>query len=574
MPSSFHPINETDSGQDVLPRTTAADEDRKPPKPLLDARADYDAFLRERKAPGHFLRVNSPTGPIRRQDANGISSKQRAVIQEHYRWDDAERRWTMKNGGRIVTEEELYDVILSHQRVIENQANDALYDYMKTRFEGVHMKDVRKAYALWQKHNLGSADRGDDTLWGGPAATIGEKVPTKFLTLHPDLISVPHEDPLMTPDDSDSASGSESASAYAPERNTTPKHETRHPLSTSSLSYTFHPHKSHTLLVGTSSNDGKDAWLSLIERPGRSSSYRSNFYDHRGVKHTEDQLNVVWHDEFKYSRFSESDKDKHYQKRMQRRHIFEILKGLELQDTVQVEPSGQLPKNSATRLPRQGVVDGTPEAASDVGPGLNTASSNRRKSSRRKSLVVPRKLLSDSTDDDRPLRAAKRPRRTTMPVGPVATPTHDSSSEVEILSTRTVRPECTHEKTSTTKITTNLPTSAIAATTLLVSASNQPALAPVYVPFRKCTTHEKLFETLDFLFETLITMCNLKNKAACDFNAVFVTYTWNKKTQLIRRGSDDDWASFLRILETAWKKESGAFEEDGCEIGLLVHVNG
>jgi hypothetical protein len=181
MPTSPHLINEASSTQGGLPiETTATDGDRKPPKQLSDARAEFDAYLREGNAPGHFLSVNSPSGPKRRQDVNGISSKQHAYIQEHYRWHASKRRWTMKNGGQLVTEQKIYDAILSHQRVIENQAGDAVYEYMKTRFEGVHIKDVRKAHALWQQHNLGDSDTSDDILWGGQVATIGETIFTNI----------------------------------------------------------------------------------------------------------------------------------------------------------------------------------------------------------------------------------------------------------------------------------------------------------------------------------------------------------------------------------------------------------
>jgi hypothetical protein len=381
----------------------------------------------------------------------------------------------------------------------------------------------------------------------------------------PDLDSVPHEDPLMTPDDSDSDSGSESASAYANEDNTTIDHKSPRSLSTSKHSYTFHPRKPHTLLVGTSGNDGNDAWLSITKFFGKLNSYRSNFYDHQGIKHTEDQLNILWHDEFRYSKFP-----LHYQKQTQRRHIYAILKAHEVQVTGE-GASGQVSKDGATRLPRQAVTDGNFEAASDVEPILHTTSSKRRPSSRRKSPAVPRNVYVESSDDDRPIIQAKRLRRTTVPTDPVATPTHESSSEVEVLSTRSTRPECTDEKTSTT--TTNvLSSSEIAATTLLVSASNQPALAPVHVPFRKCPTHKKLFETLDTLFEELVTMGYLKGKTASDFDMVSATYTWVEARQLMRRGNYDDWELFLRTLEKAWKKKSKIFEEDDCKIGLLVHL--
>lgn len=175
MPSSPHQIDAMSPAHGGLPvETTAASGDRKLFKQLLDARADFDAYLRERNAPGHFLSANSPSGPRRRQDVKGFSSKQHAYIRENYRWDDSKSLWTMKNGGQIVTEQNIYDAILSHQRVTENQANDAVYEYMKTRFDGVHMKDVRKAYGLWQQHNLGDLDTGDNILWGGPVATVGE----------------------------------------------------------------------------------------------------------------------------------------------------------------------------------------------------------------------------------------------------------------------------------------------------------------------------------------------------------------------------------------------------------------
>jgi len=372
----------------------------------------------------------------------------------------------------------------------------------------------------------------------------------------------------MTPNDSDSDSGSESASAYAPEGNTTTTHKSPRPPPMSNHSYSFHPRKPHTLLVGTSANDGKGAWLSLIKCSGRSNSYRSNFYDHRGIRHTEDQLNIEWHDELKYSRFP-----LHYQKQTQRRHIYQILKAHEVQVTGQGGASGQVSKDDAIRLPRQAVTDGTPEAASDVEPSLHTTSSKRRQSSRRKSPAVPRKVYVESSDDDRPIIQAKRRRRTTMPTDPVATPSHKSSSEVEVLSTRPIRPESTDEKTSTT--TTNvLSSSEIAATTLLVSASNQPVLAPVHVPFRKCPTHKKLFETLDTLFEELVTMGYFKGKTASDFDMVSATYSLVEAKQLMPRGNDDDWEVFLRALEKAWKKRSKIFEGDDCQIGLLVHFKG
>lgn len=476
----------------------------------------------------------------------------------------------MLNGGQIVKEEEIYDVILSHQRAINYKANDAVYNYMKTRFEGVSCKDVRQAYALWKQYKLWNLDKGDDISWGVPAATIGENNVRTSVILHPDLDLVSHKDPPMTPNDSDSDSASEPASASVSKGNITTDASTAQPTSRSGHIHIFHPLKPYTILVGTSGNDGKEVWLSLLERPGKPSSYRNDFFDHRGIKRTEDQLNVIWHDAFKYSRFWEANRDKHYQMRMQRQQIFELLKEHEVQVTGQGGASAQVPKKSATRMPRQGVANGTPRAASDVGPNMN---SKRRHSSRKQIAAAPRNVSSDSSDDDPPIRQAKRLKRTTMPANPVAAPTQDSCSKIGILSTRFIRPECTFDKTytSTTDV---LSSSEIGATTLLVSASNQPALAPIHVPFRKCPTNKKLFETLDTLFEELVTIGYFEGKTVSDFDMVSATYTWVEARQLMRRGNDDDWEVFLRTLEKAWKKKSNTFEEDDCKIGLLVHCKG
>lgn len=373
------------------------------------------------------------------------------------------------------------------------------------------------------------------------------------------------EKPLNTPDDSDSDSSFDSASASADEGNTAIGLNIPH-------RYTFHPHKPHTLLVGTSRNDGKDAWLSLTERPNQPRKYRLKFFNHRSILHTEDQLKVDWFDEFKYSKFAESDKDAHYQRRMQRQHLHGIIQEHEAQVKGQGGPSRQASNTGAARSPRRGVAEGTSGAASTAGASLNATSNKRRRDSRRKSPAVESHESSDSSDDDVPIKAAKQPRRATVPAGPVATTTSESSNEVEVLSIRPRRPEPTDETQSTTTANVFSP-SEIAATTLLVSASDQPTQDPVCVPFRKCPTHKKFFETLNTLFEELITLWNLQGKATSGFNKVLVRYAWNQKSQVMRRGNNDDWEYFLRNLEKAWKKESKLFEVDGCEIGLLLHVN-
>lgn len=102
----------------------------------------------------------------------------------------------------------------------------------------------------------------------------------------------------------------------------------------------------------------------------------------------------------KNSKFPEALKDEHYQRRTQRRHIYEILTEHKVQVTVQDGAGGQVPKDGASRLPRQTVTGGTLRVASDVDPNVRTTNSKRRQSSRRKSSAVLSNGSSDSRDDD------------------------------------------------------------------------------------------------------------------------------------------------------------------------------
>jgi len=45
---------------------------------------------------------------------------QLAEIRDNFIWDDHHNRWAKNNGGPIVTEDKIYDVILSFQRVHRN----------------------------------------------------------------------------------------------------------------------------------------------------------------------------------------------------------------------------------------------------------------------------------------------------------------------------------------------------------------------------------------------------------------------------------------------------------------------
>lgn len=151
-------------------------EPAKPAKPLLDARAEFEVFIRVTRAPRHFLSVNSPVNPLRREDGNFVTKQtQLTLIRDCYMWDESTNRWTLKNGGLLVTENEIYDVILSYQRVVKN-TSEALWDRISDDVEGVQRRDVERAHQLWKAHKLGELDLTDDALWGRPRAVISKLV--------------------------------------------------------------------------------------------------------------------------------------------------------------------------------------------------------------------------------------------------------------------------------------------------------------------------------------------------------------------------------------------------------------
>lgn len=96
-------------------------EERKPTKQLTDARHKFDAYLGKALVAGHYLSVSSREAPLRRVDGDKVTAlAQLAIIRDRFTWDDVQSRWTLNDGRRIVTEDEIYDIILSFQRQYRN----------------------------------------------------------------------------------------------------------------------------------------------------------------------------------------------------------------------------------------------------------------------------------------------------------------------------------------------------------------------------------------------------------------------------------------------------------------------
>ena len=117
-------------------------------------------------------------------------------------------------------------------------------------------------------------------------------------------------------------------------------------------------------------------------------------------------------------------------------------------------------------------------------------------------------------------------------------------------------------KHSTTE---QLSTEAMARTSFIVTASNQPTIAPVTVPFTSCMAFDRLFETL-------ISECDIRLETAQKVTKISAKNTWTGKQIRIRKGRPEDWMFFHRGLCKAWKQGSEQFE-DGCEVEMMIHVD-
>ena len=136
------------------------------------AKADFADFLQEEKFPGHYLSNNSPDGPRRRKDGDDVISEARVRhIHESFDWDTDKNRWTFGSNGMIVTEGQIYDVILRYQRSLPRTHEPRLFHAISRSVKGILRNDIKRAAQLWSHHQLGDLNLDDDSLWGsGPRA--------------------------------------------------------------------------------------------------------------------------------------------------------------------------------------------------------------------------------------------------------------------------------------------------------------------------------------------------------------------------------------------------------------------
>ncbi|KAL8766945.1 MAG: hypothetical protein Q9209_006426 [Squamulea sp. 1 TL-2023] len=104
-------------------------------------------------------------------------------------------------------------------------------------------------------------------------------------------------------------------------------------------------------------------------------------------------------------------------------------------------------------------------------------------------------------------------------------------------------------------------------TYLVVTATSQFNMAPVWMPYSALQTHYPA-HPITFLSAE----CGLKDGMAETVKNVSATFTWSGAELRLRRDHlGDDWAVFEDVVRAAWELDKGQFE-GGCFVRMLLHV--
>ncbi|KAL8791643.1 MAG: hypothetical protein Q9195_005726 [Heterodermia aff. obscurata] len=610
------------------------------------AKADFADFLKKENISRHFLSVNSRQGPLRRKDGDHITSS---------------NKWTIGRYGIIVIEDDIYDLMLSYQRVLPLASRSTLFHTISRSFEGIQWRDANKASQLWKKHDLVSLDMADDSLWGGERRAV-----------IPEELTITPEDPdfaAISDSGSDSSTSSSELSQSADFSD-----GSQIVNKPSSPSVKLHPLKPNTIQVGFSEGNGKEVWLRFIGAPGkiRGENSRStlNFYDCFNRKRTEENLQIQWHQDFRYQKFTNHGSDKMTGRQKQRLYIYKAMqkairhqrRNLSSHVIDRARPGTSVSATSPTeKRKRKDSPQTTTERRSSrktilrrhrlsepknyYESDVETSSEQEYKPSGSPSTkpavfgTRPSRIRNphpeNNSDDDLEMISVStinpssvRPQYATLetkpkiksefPPDPTNLPSHDdleiisalpinpsslhsqyatqetkpkfkseflpdpttnlpSHDDLELMPALPINPSSLHSQYETQETkpkfksefppdpTMSLPSHVINATSLLVSLSNQPDRAPANVPLSQCPT-------LPDFFQTLITERKLTTKLASKLDEVSAKYTWDGKRHLIRKARPRDWVIFVETVRKAWERNASRFEEDGCEVEMVVHV--
>ncbi|KAL8779391.1 MAG: hypothetical protein Q9213_006959 [Squamulea squamosa] len=104
-------------------------------------------------------------------------------------------------------------------------------------------------------------------------------------------------------------------------------------------------------------------------------------------------------------------------------------------------------------------------------------------------------------------------------------------------------------------------------TYLLITATSQWNMAPVWIPYSSIQTHDSAH-----LLNFLSAECGLEDGLAETVANVSATFTWSGAELRLRRYRwEDDWKVFEDVVRAAWEVDKGGFE-GGCFVRMLVHV--
>lgn len=342
----------------------------------------------------------------------------------------------------------------------------------------------------------------------------------------------------------------------------------------------FHPNHPDWLHIGTRKGDGNDIWLSLVPRSGRKEGQLHPIFHDSSAKTflNEAAASIIWRKEFEYSTFPGNGRQ---QLRAQRAYLHGIIQnqkggpvpsprstgGISISDKHPSSPTSRVCIPKTQDLSRPGLIRKMrleharrSTIASSTPTSPPTAGNKKR---RRISYAIE---SGSSSEDER--QTLPQPTKNTA----LARDSHVDTGILNSIFPNEGPPNILkteagygHDPQSTNLG--SLSSNAIAGTSLLVSAEHQPGRAPVNVPLDDCRTQKALFETL-------VVECNLKGRAATELSAVSATYTWNQKQHLIRKARPRDWSIFREHIRKAWDREAGKFAEDGCEIKMMVHIDG
>ena len=269
----------------------------------------------------------------------------------------------------------------------------------------------------------------------------------------------------------------------------------------------LHPSKPNTLHAGFSGDSGKDVWVRFKQTytlPSGNSRSDVFFYDYRDQRCSEESLQIQWHQDYQYKKFTTPGGDKDTERRNQRLYLYRDMQNIQ-RDQRQNSQSHVINRaGSGTSASAAASQEGTckrkvsPETDTEEPSRLGISNKRRRRSEPKtdydSDVEIPSGKEHNSYNDN------PRGRRETKPaIGSALTPNTmpegDSSDDVEIISALSTKPssvrsqydrlqesepnvksEFASDPARTTA--TNLPSNVINATSLLVSVSNQPDRAP------------------------------------------------------------------------------------------------